>query len=800
MIRKEKTERYELVRKPIAKKESVVQGEKYRFTILTDYLIRMEYQEDGFFTDEPTQTVICRDFPVPEYKVIDGENKLEIITGQLHLYYDKNPFTSEGLFIGLKVGYKVGDPVWNYGEPIKTLKGTARTLDNADGAVELEEGLLSKGGYTVWDDSKSALLTADGWVSPRKYQCQDLYFFGYGHNYQLCIKDFFHLCGETPLLPKYALGNWWSRFYPYDENGYLELMEEFEEKNLPFAVSVLDMDWHMTKVPKKYGSGWTGYTWNKELFPDPERFLKKLHQMGKKVTLNLHPADGVRAFEDAYLPMAKELGVDYEQEEKIPFDVTDRKYMQAYFKYLHHPYEEMGVDFWWVDWQQGSQSRTKGIDPLWMLNHLHFMDSAREGSLPLTFSRYAGLGSHRYPIGFSGDTVSSWESLSFQPFFTANASNVGYCWWSHDIGGHQKGCRDDELIVRWIQLGVFSPIMRLHSTSNPFYGKEPWNYNMMAEKVITSFLQLRHRLIPYLHTMNYRTHLQGIPLIQPMYYNHDVVEAYQVPGEYYFGDLIVCPVTSPADKETLLAEVDVWLPEGIYYDFFTGQVYSGDQKMLLYRSQNTIPVLAEAGTIIPMAEDYKKCYQENPKNLEVIVFNGANGVFEMYEDDCSNSAEMEVSVTKFTYQCGKNASFSMQIVKDRENVIPENRTYTIRIRGMEQVDFENIEIHDVKADNQIHAESSYDHELMELTVKVTGERITQFILEIKNTQGKIAAKEKNEMIKAILHQAQIEYDLKKCIYRIVSKESDKLRIISQLHELKLKDALFGAILECLVSD
>ena len=98
-----------------------------------------------------------------------------------------------------------------------------------------------------------------------------------------------------------------------------------------------------------------------------------------------------------------------------------------------------------------------------MLNHYHYLDSGRRGNRRLTFSRYAGLGSHRYPIGFSGDTVISWDSLDFQPYFTATASNVGYGWWSHDIGGHMKGTKDDELATRWVQLGVFSPINRLHS-------------------------------------------------------------------------------------------------------------------------------------------------------------------------------------------------------------------------------------------------------------------------------------------------------------------------------------------------
>lgn len=788
---------YKLNVKPFAHKEAIVSGDKYRFTVLTERLIRMEYQEEGVFTDAPTQTVICREFPVPEFSVVDKEDELEIITNALHLYYNKKAFSAEGLVVYLKERYTLGDSVWNYGDEVENLRGTARTLDNVDGAIELEPGLMSRAGFTAWDDAKANFLTEDGWVALREKEAVDLYFFAYGHDYRSCLRDFYHLSGATPLLPKYTLGNWWSRFYPYTEESYLKLMDKFEEKDIPISVSVIDMDWHMTNVPPRYGSGWTGYTWNKGLFPNPERFLKRLHKKGKHITLNLHPADGVRAFEEAYVPMARELGVDYENEVKIPFNVTDKKYMSAYFKYLHHPYEKMGVDFWWVDWQQGSQSRLKGIDPLWMLNHLHYLDSGRDGKLPLTFSRYAGLGSHRYPIGFSGDSLTTWKSLDFQPYFTSNATNVGYTWWSHDIGGHQKGYRDDELATRWIQYGVFSPIMRLHSTSSEFYGKEPWNYNLTAEKAITSFLRLRHKLVPYLHTWNYKTHLQGEPLIQPMYYRHDVDEAYEVPNEYYFGDMIVCPITKPADKETLLGETKIWLPEGIYFDFFTGQVYHGGHKQVVYRNIDTIPVLVSAGSIVPLAGDYTDSCTRNPKELEILVFNGADGKFEMYEDNCSEMQGMEPVVTTFTYLYGETARFTVDVAEDTERIIPTDRNYCIRIRGMERTGA--IEVQDAQCDGEVQMETSYDEALHEVTVKVSGIHIRKITVCVKPQSRLIALPDKLDKIRDILLPAQMKYELKERVYGIIKSETAIARIMAQLLELEIKDELFGAIFETLTS-
>ena len=226
--------------------------------------------------------------------------------------------------------------------------------------------------------------------------------------------------------------------------------------------------------------------------------MAELHERGLAVSLNVHPADGVRAHEDAYPKVAERMGIDPASKLPVNFDPADPEFLEAYLEELHHPLEDDGVDFWWLDWQQGEVTKLPGLDPLWLLNHFHFLDSARNGRRPLTFSRYAGIGSHRYPVGFSGDTVVCWASLEFQPEFTATASNAGYGWWSHDIGGHFFGVKDDELVTRWVQLGVFSPILRLHSTADRFIAKEPWRFGEVARRLIGESLRLRHRLVPYI--------------------------------------------------------------------------------------------------------------------------------------------------------------------------------------------------------------------------------------------------------------------------------------------------------------
>lgn len=590
-----------------------------RVSVLTERLLRLECDESRVFEDRPSQFALDRHFPEPccSAKLRGGSLELRsegcrvIIGGGLEL---------EALTDGLS---------WRSGQKLNHLGGTARTLDNADGAIELEPGIFSREGVGLLSDD-SLLFGADGELQPRRPGTRDIYLFLYGRQFERGLRDFFRLSGRPPLLPRFALGNWWSRFWPYTAEEYLALMERFDAEGTPFSVAVLDMDWHLTRVPEGY-SGWTGYTWNRELIPEPDKLLSRLHGMGLHVSLNLHPAEGVQPFEERYGEVAEFMGVT--GGETIPFDLNDLRFRRAYFELLLHPLEDMGVDFWWIDWQQGTRSTVEGLDPLWLLNHWHFLDAARRGRRPLILSRYAGPGSHRYPVGFSGDTIASWASLDFQPHFTAAAANIGFGWWSHDIGGHMgDGLRDEELACRWLQFGVFSPICRLHSTCSPDAGKEPWRYSPEIAEIMRRFLALRHRLLPYLHSMNWRSHLEGMPLVRPLYHAWpDRPEAYEYPNVYEFGSqLIVAPVTAPGAGEKRAAEVRLWLPEGLWYDFFTDEVYEGGRRLTLRCPLERIPVFVRSGGIVPMQEP--DCTEDLPERVTLHVWPG-QGRFRLCEGE-----------------------------------------------------------------------------------------------------------------------------------------------------------------------
>ena len=680
-------------------KKNTVTMNGVRFSVLTPFLLRVERQSSSVFCDLPTQAVICRRFDEPAFTFEKSAEGIVIKTDSTVFSYSfkKNKMTSVTLENGSAVtDFKSGN-----------LKGTRRTLDQTYGPAALEDGVLSKNGVAVLDDSRSLIIDQSGRIVPRKVEGTDEYYFAYGRRYIEAVKDYFRLTGFPPLIPRFTLGNWWSRYKAYTDEEYKQLMQRFIDEKIPITVATIDMDWHWVNVVERFGKesreqnmgwgpqelffslaspGWTGYSWNTDLFPHPQEFLQWLKDRNLKITMNLHPASGCKVFEDAYRDFAAYMGIDPETKQQIKFDITDEKFIHGYFTYLHHPHEAAGVDFWWIDWQQGKKTKGPGLDPLWARNHYHSCDIARDGKRPLILSRFAGTGSHRYPLGFSGDSAQNWECLAFQPYFTANASNIGYTWWSHDIGGHHAGYRDDELYLRWVQYGVFSPVMRLHSTSNEFMGKEPWKYRASVRDNAVKALKLRHRLIPYLYSMNRRTEKEGRALCEPLYYRlPDDERAYRYPNEYFFGsELLACPITQPADKKTNLAGVKVFLPKGRYTDLFTDRIYEGDTETELFRDEDAIPVLAKEGAIIPLDCNDTTNDCSNPENMELLVFRG-NSSFTLYEDDGETMRYKDGAFAETVFTI-KEADDTIRLeiapAAGDISVLPESRNYTVVFRDV----------------------------------------------------------------------------------------------------------------------
>ncbi len=411
------------------------------------------------------------------------------------------------------------------------------------------------------------------------------------------------LSGPIPLPPYWALGSWYSRYWPYRAHEFLEIAEEYREHGFPLDVMVVDMDWHR--------QGWTGYSWNRDLIPDPDDLLSRLHDQGLRVTLNLHPHAGVGAHEDAYADFARALGQDPAAGKTVPFDVTDRAFMREYFRLLLHPLEAQGVDFWWMDWQQGTTTVMPGLDPLTWLNDLHYRDRERARQSRLRPSRLAGEARHGLqPLVRLGRPPPSGPVQRRHPQqlgsarvpavqFTATAGNVGVAYWSHDLGGHfpSGGQVDAELYLRWLQFGALSPVMRIHSAADPLNDRRPWLYGEEFERAARQAYALRARLVPYLYGVARQCYDTGLPLLRPLYLHYPgEAKAYEAPPQYLLGpDLLVAVAARPGFGPRKVLHALVWFPEGEWYHWDTHERFVGPLETVVPTPLEGTPLFVRGG-------------------------------------------------------------------------------------------------------------------------------------------------------------------------------------------------------------
>jgi hypothetical protein len=723
-----------------------------RFSALSHGLVRLEWSANGQFEHRPTVAVVNRPEPQP-FKVISLANDqvLNLQTEFIQIVYqpDGQPFNDANLQINWQVDEQSGtwkpgdiDPqnlggtfasldvihrnffptgvhpasvekTYPYTQEFfykllisihKTLRERGETTDfeqppiwylnryrSEELPAQLQEflqqwhhfppGIISQSGYSVLNDSTSAAI-AHGWLTSRAdLNCQDWYFFAYGLNYAAALQDFVQLCGRIPMLPRWAFGIWFSRFAQMRDADYHKLVKQFDELALPLDVLMLDVDWH--------ASGWCGWDWDRDLFPNPQGFLTWGHSVGLHFGANVHvegvPPDdsqfptlcAARALDphdvkagkvfavknpkvewifDTWHPEnlgANKLNTTNPEDGWLLFNLAEREEARLFIQELHSPREEEGIDFWWID---GSNATHPGVNSQLWTNHLYFTHlEAKTNRRALILSRAGGIGSHRYPVQFSGDTYSHWEILQLLVDFTARAGNVGVAYWSHDLGGffnHVPGVPtiDPELFVRWVQFGCFSPMVRLHSDHGQ---REPWAYGTWVLQAIRQAFHMRMQLVPYLYHLSRVAYDTGLPLCRSMYlvYPEDP-QAYQVPTQYMLGDrLLVAPVVEAGGDR------QVYLPSGVWWKRETNQSYPGNQHLHLWVPLNQVPVFVRAGTILPLSEVSLRVGTAPPRNLILEVYAGGDGELDFYEDDGES--------TIYQTEAGSRRLFTQEFSGDR---------------------------------------------------------------------------------------------------------------------------------------
>ena len=716
---------------PVADPAAVVVSGNVRFTVLTSQMIRIQYSSNAQFEDRATFAVVNRRLPVPDFTAETEDGYLIIKTEHLTLRYKTGsvPNASDKKPDNLSIAFEMNgqECLWYPGkDDVLNLMGTNRTLDQAWGDSrrgDLEKGLISRSGWAIVDESPKTKRgdgsttfamepNEDGflwWSEPVDKTAVDWYFLGYGHEYRKCLGDFVKIAGRIPMPPKYIFGYWYSRYWAYRQTEFQQIIRDAESNDVPLDVVIMDMDWHK--------SGWTGWSWNKTLIPTPKSLISWMHSHGVKTALNLHPADGVGSHEDNYAAMKADLGYGSGYKDAIPWTIEKYDFYKALFKNIIRPHEDEGVDFWWQDWQQHLLvDDVPGLGETFWINHVFFEDMRRNRPelRPVIYHRWGGLGSHRYPICFSGDAWAAWSTLAYEIYFTSNASNVCYDYWGHDLGGHQGGNNDPELLQRWLQFGVYTPIFRTHATNDSKLERRIWKYPNFEQ--LRETIRLRYQLFPYLYTAARETYETGVGMNRPLYYDWpEENNAYRFEDEYMFGDdMLVAPIYTPSENG--YSHRRIWLPEGKWWDVTKHTLREGGTTFNASFTTDEFPVYYRPGAII-VNYPVQRTVQTTPDEIVLRVVPGADGTGRFYEDDGSNQDYLRGNVANTYFSQKRGADDVTLRIAAREGTyegIPAERSWRIVFMGQAKCPEQVLLNGDLLDKEQV----SYDENTGEVTVSV----------------------------------------------------------------------------------
>ena len=681
-----------------ANSQAVFTGPNYRISVLSERLIRLEYSQNGSFSDSLTTLVKNRKFNLPTFKVEQDEKFIVITTKYFMMQYAKNkPFLGPKFApdSNLKISLLNTDKVWFYGQAeARNFKGGAISLDDYAGKVNLDKGLYSTDGFVMLDDSGNMEIDQAGFLQKPDPNKIDLYVFMYKRDFGLCLKDYFTLTGYPDIIPRYALGIWWNREQIYSSDDAISLVKAFNRYQIPLSVVLLSEFWHI-KDPSDYNLYRSGFSFNRDLFPNPNEFISYMHERGIRVGINIDPVEGIRKEENAYMAMAQELGVL--GGETIPFNVLDKNYMASFINHIIFPFLNAGVDIYWLDYKAS-------LDGIQVLDYYYNKSfELLSNSRPLTLTRSPLVAPHHAGILYSGETIVSWDTLKYLPFYNGLAANKGVTWWSHDVGGYKGGTEDSELYLRYIEFSCFSPIFRFSAKRGLYYKREPWMWDVKTYTIAHEYCKLRHRLIPYLYAAAADYSRNGKPLVQPVYYAS--TEIYDEPlyiNEYFFGkELFIAPITKPKDVTMNRSVERIFLPQGVWYDFKTGKKFIGDKRYVVFYKEEEYPVFARAGGIIPLAMIDDNINNTNPpQKMEIQVFPGENNIFRLYEDDGNTKLYQNgyyiVTVFDYRYEVNK-CSLDIYPMEGKTEIIPLYRNYKIRFRNMKEPSKINILVNHAQA-------------------------------------------------------------------------------------------------------
>ena len=732
-----------------AKKENIILGKTFRISILTDRLVRLEYNKQGKFEDKPTQRVLYRAFPKNNYTITQSETLMQIVTSNFTIDYVK-----EHTFIGskiapssnLKITLNNTDRSCNYNHPEARNFGTiAYSLDDFKGKLKLDKGLYSTDGFCFIDDSNSMILNENGTFSKRKDDELDFYVFMYKKDFGLCLQDYYKLTGYPMMVPRYALGNWWHKNTNYNNNDIYKLIKKFDEEDIPLSVFMLGDKWHTLEEP---------FSINNTSI-DINNLKKYLAGKSVKLALTLEPNLNVTNSSSIYQKVSSLV----KDNNNFNFLPLDNNRLNIYTTEVIYKLINNGIDIFNLKYINPSDKLS-----LALLNHYHYAyESMSLNKRGFVMTRNHNVAIHRYGVVNTGETNVDWNTLSILPRYNSSASNMGISYICNAIGGYRNGIEDFELFIRYIQFGVFSPLLVLASDDGKYYRREPWRWNLSQEEIIKKYLQLRHKLIPYIYTESYIYHKSGSPIVQPLYYQYPKI--YDEPmyvNQYFFGQsMLVCPITKKKNIVMDRVVQKLFIPDGIWYELESGKKYPGNKYYMSFYKDEDYPVFCKEGSIIVMSLDYGV---GNPVNLEVDVFPGSNGEYKLYEDDgiTNNFKNGNFAITEFTFNYASDKYELIINPVSCQGLIPDFRNYKIKFRNTNSA---SIKVTDGTRNIGATAELEGNDLIVNVSRVSSGQKIVVTCTgdKLENSTLKLI----NDDIKGIIEDLEIETILKEKIDEVL---------------------------------
>lgn len=670
-----------------------IKGQHYRFTVLSEILIRLEYNNNGNFLDEFTELARNRNFTPPKFTVQQDNNYLVIETNYFRLEYAKEkPFYGTKFVpeVNLKVILKGTDKYWYFGHvEARNFKTIGYSLDNKENIILSNKGLYSTDGFVSIDDSNSLIIKDDKFFR-RSDKCIDTYLFMYKRDFGLVLRDYFILTGKPNMIPRYMFGNIWNKDSYYTDQNIKDLINKFNKNNIPINCILLGNEWHI-KNDSNYG-----LSWNNDLFLDYNKFIDYLKIKNIYLGVTINPIE-ISNKENKFKEFLNDTKL-VEKNNKVILNVYNKEIIDSYFKNFIDDLVNKGISLFLIDY-----NNVKDLYTLRVLNYYHSKYFLDKGLKSPILSRNGLINTHSSNVIYTGKTLVSWKLLESLPQYNISACNNGLSFISNDIGGYYGGIEDDELYRRYVQLGTFSPILRLSSEGSHYYKREPWAWDMHTLSIVTKYLRFRSELIPYLYSEAFNYSETGLPIIQPVYYNFP--ELYDEPlykNEYYFGrGLFVCPITKPKDVVMNRTIQSLFLPKGIWYDFTTGIKYTGNKRYISFYKDEDYPVFATQGSIIPLAllSEENINYSGNPDGFNIHIFPGKSNTYTIYEDNpiVKNKDSYIKTIIDYNYMLN-NYTVIIRFEMTDSSLIPDIRKYKILFRNTRMPNAVEIHIGEEKID------------------------------------------------------------------------------------------------------